>query len=175
MGARLSESFPSWGMTVNGELWEQEMSAHPISENDGGASGWPTPRAREGNAGESGSRGSIHNQKHRHLDGVVQEMDSWATPTTRDWKDGSDPSPAVPTNALLGRQAPRTETVGQGSLQSDQNSPQPSPKRLNPNFVEHLMGLPIGWTDSRALGMESYRQWYENFSGGLHEQASYGK
>lgn len=31
----------------------------------------------------------------------------WATPTTRDWKDGANPSAEVPTNSLLGRQAPR--------------------------------------------------------------------
>ena len=30
----------------------------------------------------------------------------WPTPTARDWKDG-DPSPRAPTNALLGREAPR--------------------------------------------------------------------
>ena len=163
MGARLSESFPSWGTTVNGELWEQEMLAHPTSENDGGVLPWGTPTAQDA--------------KHATLSPSEVERDpnvlrnqvhgtTWATPTTRDWKDGSDPSPAVPTNALLGRQAPRTEMGGQGSSPNDQNSPPPSPRRLNPNFVECLMGLPIGWTDLKPLETASVHQWYESFSQG---------
>lgn len=34
----------------------------------------------------------------------------------------------------------------------------PKPK-LNPRFVEWLMGMPIGWTDCGALGMQSFRSW----------------
>ena len=40
--------------------------------------------------------------------------------------------------------------------------------KLNPSFVEWLMGLPIGWTDLKPLAMVSYRQWWQSFSGGLH-------
>ena len=61
----------------------------------------------------------------------------WATPTARDWKDGADPSDKTPTNALLGRQAPRVTGAA---------SPNTSGLRLNPNFVEWLMGFPEGWT-----------------------------
>jgi hypothetical protein len=45
-----------------------------------GQTNWPTPRAREGNAGKPGSQGSKHNAKKRYLDGVVQE--NWPTPTS---------------------------------------------------------------------------------------------
>ena len=163
MGERLLANFPRWGTTVNGQLWEQEMLAHPTSENDGGGLPWGTPTAQDA--------------KHATLSPSEVERDpnvlrnqvhgtTWATPTTRDWKDGSDPSPAVPTNALLGRQAPRTEMGGQESSPSDQNSPPPSPRRLNPNFVEWLMGLPIGWTDLKPLETASVHQWYESFSQG---------
>jgi len=168
MGERLSENFPRWGTTVNGELWEQEMPAHPTSESGGGASGWATPQSRDYRSAEGNDPRWENPDRSRNLnDQVAFEVRTWATPTTRDWKDGSDPSPLVPTNWLLGRQAPRTETVGQESSPSVQNSPRPSPKRLNPNFVEWLMGLPIGWTDLKPLETESYHQWYENFSGGL--------
>ncbi|WP_139356871.1 DNA cytosine methyltransferase [Leptospira alexanderi] len=30
---------------------------------------------------------------------------------------------------------------------------------LNPNWVEWLMGWPIGWSDLRPLGMDKFRQW----------------
>lgn len=67
----------------------------------------------------------------------------WATPTTRDWKDGSDPSDQTPTNCLLGRQAPRTMTDGPLSSLSGPTSR----RRLNPRFVEWLMGFPPAWTN----------------------------
>ena len=81
---------------------------------------------------------------------------SWATPTARDYKDGTDPSDKVPTNCLLGRQAPRVT----GHLSQEDSGPQ----RLNPNFVEWMMlgSHLIGWTrietastDSAALEMRS--------------------
>jgi hypothetical protein len=36
----------------------------------------------------------------------------------------------------------------------------PGPRfRLNPSFVEWLMGLPVGWTDLKPLATESYQAW----------------
>ena len=106
---------------------------------------------------------------------------SWATPTGRDYKDG-DGTANVPTNALLGRQAPRTPMPGNKSMNNTgqqwstpkadhsyrQGKVAPSEgvthgrtlggdsigwtgelegtrKRLNPLFVEWLMGWPEGW------------------------------
>lgn len=68
---------------------------------------------------------------------LANQAATWATPTSRDWKDGTNPSEAVPTNGLLGRQAPRT------ALDGDAGS---SKAVLSPSFVEALMGLPPSWT-----------------------------
>jgi hypothetical protein len=84
------------------------------------------------------------------------QASQWATPTSRDWKDGENPSSAVPTNSLLGRQAPRTMTAGKLSLILRRWVSESSRLSLNPFFVEWLMGLPIGWTCSEPSGMESY-------------------
>ena len=93
---------------------------------------WPTPRAREGNAGQPGSKGSIHNAKRGYLDGMIQEQ--FPTPTQRDYKGAKKPE----TLKAKGRNATnslpdhvRQETSGQ----------------LNPTWVEWLMGFPSGWTD----------------------------
>ena len=78
------------------------------------------------------------------------ESSSWATPTGRDWKDGSNPSDKVPTNALLGRQAPRTPMPGRKLVNN-------TTLRLNPLFVEWLMGWPEGWvrlTNSESSATE---------------------
>jgi hypothetical protein len=82
---------------------------------------WPTPRACSGKRSSGANRTEL--------------MRSWATPTTRDWKDGAATAD-VKTNCLLGRQAPRSMSDGTES-----------PLTLNPLFVEWLMGWPIGWTD----------------------------
>ena len=62
------------------------------------------------------------------------------------YKDSSDPSDKVPTNALLGRQAPRTPMPGPQSSENDQTSH----RQLNPKFVEWLMGLPEDWLELTA-------------------------
>jgi hypothetical protein len=82
---------------------------------------------------------------------LSEQTTSWATPTSRDWKDGSDPSSLAKTNSLLGRQAPRSGIVGPGSL--------PSTRRLNPRFVEWLMGMPLGWTDCGVSVTPSFQSW----------------
>jgi len=51
------------------------------------------------------------------------------TPTSRDWKDTGNME-NVPTKGLLGRQ------IGQGTGM-----------RLQPNFVEYMMGFPQNWTN----------------------------
>jgi len=61
------------------------LHARRLSEIVKDKSMFPTPRAREGNAGKPGSKGSTHNAKRGYLDGVIQEM--FPTPAARDWKD----------------------------------------------------------------------------------------
>jgi hypothetical protein len=70
--------------------------------------------------------------------GLGEQVGYWMTPTTRDYKDG-DGSAEVETNGLLGRQAPRTMMPGNESMSDS--------IRLNPMFVEWLMGWPAGWLD----------------------------
>lgn len=104
----------------------------------------------------------------------------WATPTTRDWKDGTSPSSNAPTNALLGRQAPRWSTPtandARGSTHAysrgnhttlslklngqirnhaghrDLDADPRTGQRvsLNPLFVERLMGFPPNWSIVRT-------------------------
>jgi len=105
---------------------------------------WPTPTAHDGRRPGSDATSTQGANLKR-------EGESWATPTTRDHKDGANPSALAPTNGLLGRQAPRTAMLGPESSQSDQTSPPQSAKRLNPRFVEWLMGFPTGWTDLQPL------------------------
>ncbi len=147
------------------------------------------------------------------------------TNTSRDWKDGTNPSEKVPTNALLGRAsarwpcpssppAPPTPPPGDESSQKDQTSPRLWPtakamninetpenqekrrkrlmeknphlgdylqkqlgveaqrvsgvnKKLNPNFVAWLMGLPHGLT-SFALSETAWYLWRQRMRSALY-------
>ena len=74
---------------------------------------------------------------------ATQADKAWATPTSRDHKDGANPSENVATNSLLGRQAPRTEMPGPTSSSDGPNLR----RRLNPLFVAWLMGMETDWLD----------------------------
>lgn len=100
---------------------------------------WPTPRAHE-----PGSNAPTHGLGLKQV--ATQQ---WATPTARDWKDGTLKDSQVPTKGHLSRQAPRTKLDGNGSCANGLT--------LNPLFVEALMGWPFGWTDCGSAVTESFR------------------
>lgn len=100
------------------------------------AQAWSTPRASDG------EKGGPQQQFGAGGTPLPAQAVKWATPTTRDHKDGSSPSANVPTNCLLGRQAPRMMSSGRASFASAPTSR----LQLNPSFVEWLMGWPLGWT-----------------------------
>jgi len=60
------------------------------------------------------------------------------TPTVNDSKNNNPPSQAL-------RNTPPLNVVVGG--------------RLNPMWVEWLMGWPLGWTDLRASATDRFRQW----------------
>lgn len=93
---------------------------------------------------------------------LANQVSLWQTPNARDWKSetGSenntyDKSPNLSRQVYrLSHQDPVTQD-GPTSSECDQTSLQPSvsmkprllTRRLNPRFVEWLMGFPLGWTE----------------------------
>lgn len=65
----------------------------------------------------------------------------WATPTSRDWRSGKASQKTMGRNSR-----PLSEQVG---------------GHLNPDWVEWLMGYPIGWSALEPLEMDRFRQWLE--------------
>ena len=169
-----SGRWPTSGSMLSGELFEQATLERPIEGGESsfwptatagdskssGASGystdsgrhsgttltdsarqWATPDATVSNDGEGletfeARRARV---KAKGINGngmgtpLAMQCKQWATPTTRDHKDGSDMT--TPVNGYLGRQVLRATGV---------ESPK-KPYRLNPSFVEWLMGAPSGW------------------------------
>ena len=127
----------------NGPSQKELDLGDPKSRLETSAAMWLTPSMQdEAHAGPSTNQKSLKMQSR-----------TWATPTSRDHKDGADPSANVETNSLLGRQAPRTPMPGQKFYASK--------RALNPRFVEWLMAFPIGWTALQPLETASYQQWQQ--------------
>lgn len=130
---RLSENWPASGMTLDGVLYPLLKLVLPIGENDG--SYWPTPTVH-GNHQNKIVGGT-------HLKGlatVVAERQKWPTPTVRDSADKPLPDrKKTPKGAgkITGGQKPPLLSVIGG--------------KLNPTWVEWLMGVPLGWTSLNPL------------------------
>jgi hypothetical protein len=118
-------------MTQNGALYQQQEWVRPIDEN--ASSLWPTPTTQEvehpkAELTATGRRKS-KNGKTSHSLGLADAVRIWPTPTVDD-----------STNVT------RKSGAFQSLTRSVQESSQANGK-LNPTWVEWLMGFPIGWTD----------------------------
>ena len=124
---------------------------------------WPTPRAGNPGSRKPGTGGKILAEEAKiHAGPPAPEKsstsgknhESWLTPKSRDYRDvenhilksgenvrktGQKFSVGLPTQAHM-KEFPKAKKAQ---------------AKLNPNWVEQLMGLPIGWTDLGSWAMES--------------------
>ena len=156
-----SENLPKSGSMRNGELFQRPMLVDRTGES--GRLCWPTARAQD----------SEHGQETDYDPTVGGAC--WPTPATRDYRSPNgashmdrstgakhmDQLPNFIGHSFL--PAPPTSTHGG-------KSPSTSTRRLNPDFVDWLMGLPPGWTDYAPLETASYlskvRSLLHSFLGG---------
>ena len=110
----------------------------------------PTPRTSDSNgAGAHGTGGP-------DLRTVVGQL--LPTPTARDWKDGA-PCANVPENALLGRAVwgdfgrYQAAVDRWAAIHGAPPAPTDDRARLNPQFVEWMLGYPAGWVTDPELGL----------------------
>jgi hypothetical protein len=129
-----SFKLPKQGTMQNGQLFQQVIWEPVTSENASGL--LPTPRSCSAMAASVNTQGNLEKPRFPNLETAVGKM--LPTPTTRDWKDGSQQACCnTPPNGLLGREIHHAQD-------SPLNGP---PMYLAPSFVEEMMGYPIGWTD----------------------------
>ena len=126
-----SETWPRWGMMRNGACWEHVTRVHRTSENGSGL--WPTITVC-GNYNREGLSATSGNG----LATVVKNPKLWPTPTKQDAHNNAGPS-------QMERNTKPLNAEGGGAL--------------NPDWVEWLMGWPIGWTDLRGLAMDRFQRW----------------
>lgn len=130
------------------QLRLQDQVRHPqlwptpnCSGLDGGSNSHPTPLSSDFK-----KRGPT--SKQQGLVDVVTKM--YPTPKCQDARA-----------ALFDSKSNLGEVIHGRYLNGGNETPQTKTARLNPNWVEWLMGWPIGWTDSAPLATDKFRSWQQ--------------
>jgi len=159
-------TFPRWGMTRNGVLYLLPTPERRTSANASGL--LPTPVASDATTGAIIGKddkfymtktGMPRKVNRNGKDGSVGlgrlvQLKSFPTPAARDYKGARKPE----TMAQTGRN-PNTNSLPDAvEFQHGETG------RLNPQWVEWLMGWPIGWTELKPLAMDRFREWQQQHS-----------
>ena len=133
-----SETWPQWGLMRNGECWEQQTLGPTTKGTESGLleKNWPTPCATDYKG--AGKTGDLRDR----LDYAVErgatksKIYTWPTPRTKGMCGGSGAWQQLKANTTI--EEARLMGAGNGG-------------KLNPTWVEWLMGWPLGWTDLKPL------------------------
>jgi hypothetical protein len=137
-----SETWPAWGLMRGGECWEQRTLEQTIRGTGCGLleNKWPTPKVQDSRHAISRHITDPEGRWKGNLGEVVYAMETFPTPMASDNRDrGNLSSPSVQRRLKIGKQVSLGQSVSQVS------------GRLNPTWVEWLMGWPLGWTDLKPL------------------------
>ena len=136
-----------------GEYLARRNAARRTSESE--SSSWPTPRA----SGQNDSARKLNKSGKRHAgDDLTTAAKNWATPEAQNHvgcqtKHGQT-FPRLgsqvqnwPTPILGDSHLTSTPEAAASRLAEDKKTlSRMNPGKLNPNWVEQLMGVPVGWT-----------------------------
>lgn len=144
------ETWPKWGIVLDGHAMELPMLERHTNESE--FSLWPTASVcgnynRKGASATSGD-GLDTAVKKMHSVNLSQAV-NWPTPRAREGNSGSYGCASIERNA------------DRNYLDGVVIKKEEKPGNLNADWVELLMGLPIGWTDINVAkeDIESWQGW----------------
>ena len=170
---RSLDSLPKSGMTRNGVLYQQPVWEPIIDVN--ASSSWPTPTASD----HIERKSTQQTDNSRHSLNLPAAVKRWPTPTTQEvehpnavWNEQMRRVSATGTthsmnlaDAVKMWPTPKSSDAKRGDSASERNRNTPclptevhiqagttsqQTGKLNPTWVEWLMGFPLGWTDLEA-------------------------
>ena len=158
------ETFPRWGMMRDGELCRLKMPALHTAEKGFGF--LPTPVKYDATPGGPNN----HYNGLGHMAKTARFPTPTATanmmcPSMQKWPSHRNLLPTPVKSDHASRR--KTENWNGNDLvsviteleESQGNQQAQAGGKLNPTWVEWLMGWPIGWTDLRPLATGRFRQW----------------
>ena len=145
-----SENWKDWVTSQRQEYSQRAKSAHLTKES--GSLSWPTATSRDWKDGTAEACKNVPSncllgrEVHKYnghpdrakLNTTGKSQESWPTPATRDFK------------GMSGKGRQERKKHPKDTLPNAVHSP-----KLNPDWVEQLMGLPVGWTDLGSWATES--------------------
>ena len=155
------ETWPQWGLMRDGECWEQTMLEQTITENEFGY--WLTPiataisgRSQEAMEYRTKQRESKGHNTVQPGNLAEQVMYSGAIPCKDMKKPTYWPTPKCSDSRhAISRHITDPEGMWKGNLgEVVMSTLAPITGRLNPTWVEWLMGWPLGWTDLKPLATD---------------------
>lgn len=150
ISGRFSERWPKAGILHLGVCYQRLSAERRINEIAFGL--WPTMRAIDARGIETS-----HGSHAKYSSGMTlsQKARLFPTPTVADATGGrTSKSSRRPNEFGLAKHVklfptPNTTLFGLNG------------GKLNPTWVDWLMGYPLGWTDLQPLAMDKFRQWCE--------------
>ncbi|MDW5416804.1 hypothetical protein R6242_09530 [Iodobacter sp. CM08] len=135
-------STPSATDGTRGGKITEGMSGTSLAQQVNTPTKWPTPRV-------SSKNGSGPSRVGHRID-LQTAVKMWPTPTASDHHDRGNLS-----NPCIQRRIAIKKQIGLSMCVSAESG------QLNPEWVEWLMGWPIGWTELKPLGMDKFREWQQ--------------
>lgn len=173
-----SGSFPTAGMMLHGQLYRLPHVEQVTSGEDSGF--WPTPTVQdaENNGGIAQHLRNtlainavimypehlipvVLNDKIARIGFYLWAIDKYASGMTATQIRKSVPADAIMLQSVYHQAQQKTELNTRNLIQSCMDAEILVTGKTNPEFVEWLMGWPLGWTESDPLEMDRFLLWQQ--------------
>lgn len=163
----LTGATKQWGTPNSHERTHAPRDVHYGEQLANQVDTWTTPRASQGGSDQDGGG------ENRGGANLKRQVTNWCTPASRDHK-GPDLARKTTSGPSLAQQTECATYSHQGQVlqtgKSSQKNSRASSRRLNPAFVNWLMGAPWWWTRAEPLSFAAAEtaSWYCRLRRHLH-------